>query len=226
MSTPAPITAIAPAAQPADALPFSAAADRNKGVVLDVLARLLPAEASVLEVASGTGQHAAHCAAARPGWRWQPTDFEAAALPTIAARCAALPNVAAPQQLDVLVQPWPASLAAPERAGWRAVYCANMIHISPWATCAGLMQGAAALLAADGQLVLYGPYIEDELPTSPGNLAFDADLRARHPAWGLRRRVDVVATAAAAGLWLQERIAVPANNLMLVFGRAPGGVAR
>ncbi|MFM2069503.1 MAG: hypothetical protein RLZZ584_4412, partial [Pseudomonadota bacterium] len=204
-------------------LPFSAAADRNKAVVLEVLARLLPAHASVLEIASGTGQHAAHCAAARPGWRWQPTDYAAAALPAIAARCAALPNVRAPQQLDVLAEPWPASLAAPEPAGWRALYCANMIHISPWATCAGLMRGAAALLAPDGQLVLYGPYLEDEVPTSPGNLSFDADLRARNPAWGLRRRADVQASAAAVGLVLQERVAVPANNLMLVFARrAPG----
>jgi hypothetical protein len=94
-----------------------------------------------------------------------------------------------------------------------------MIHIAPWACCAGLMQGAARHLAPGGLLVTYGPYLEDDVPTAPGNVAFDADLRARNPAWGLRRREDVAAVAAQAGLRLLDRVAMPANNLLLAWGR-------
>ena len=200
-------------------LPFSAAADRNKGVILAELARVLPARARVLEVASGTGQHAAHFAAAQPGWTWLPTDFDAAALPAIAARCAGQVGILPSLRLDVLQQPWPAALGEP--ATLDGVYCANMIHISPWATCAGLMAGAARLLKPGAVLVTYGPYLEDEVPTAPSNLAFDADLKARDPQWGLRRLTDVAAEAAAVGLVLAQRVAMPANNLLLVF-RRPG----
>lgn len=196
-------------------LPFSAAADRNKAVVFDVLVRCLPEAALVLEVASGTGQHAAHAAGSRPSWTWQPSDADPGALPVIAARCAHLPNVRPPVRLDVLQQPWPARLGR-----YDAVYCANLLHISPWATCAALMQGAANHLAPEGALVLYGPYRVDGEPTAPSNQAFDADLRRRDPAWGLRRLADVCDAAAAAGLSLQARHDVPANNLMLVFRRA------
>jgi hypothetical protein len=101
-----------------------------------------------------------------------------------------------------------------------AIFCANMLHISPWPTCAALMQGAARHLAANGVLVLYGPYVVDGEPTAPSNVAFDADLRARDPAWGLRRLADVTAEAEAAGLALRERIAMPANNLLLAWARA------
>jgi SAM-dependent methyltransferase len=199
-------------------LPFSAASDRNKAPILTVLASVLPAQARVLEVASGTGQHAEHFAATQPGWQWQPTDYDADALPAVATRCARLANVRAPIRLDVLQQPWPAELDAP--GSFDAAYCANMIHISPWATCAGLMQGAARLLVPAGVLVLYGPYLEDDVVTSPGNLAFDADLRRRNPAWGIRRLADVVAQAQAAGLTLERRVEMPANNLTLVFRQA------
>jgi hypothetical protein len=123
--------------------------------------------------------------------------------------------VCPPVQLDVLKQPWPAQLGR-----YDAVYGANLLHISPWATCAALMQGAAAHLGPDGALILYGPYRVDGEPTAPSNLAFDADLRRRDPAWGLRRLADVCAAAAAAGLTLQSRHDVPANNLMLVFRTA------
>jgi hypothetical protein len=201
----------------AQELPNSPAAERNKGPILDQLVALLPAQARVLEIAAGTGQHAAAFAAAQPGWTWQPTDGDASALPVIAARCAALPNVLPPLQLDVL-QPWPALPAALQPLD--ALMCANMLHISPWATCAALMQGAAAHLAPQGLLLLYGPYLEDERPAAPSNLAFDADLKARNPAWGLRRLADVAATAGRAGLRLGPRIDMPANNLMLVFRRA------
>lgn len=119
-------------------LPFSPAAERNRGPILDVLRRVLPRRATVLEIASGTGQHAAHFAAAEPGWTWQPSDVSDDALPAIAARCAGLANVQPPRVLDVLAPPRPDT---PGR--FDALYCANMLHISPAATCAGLMQAAA-----------------------------------------------------------------------------------
>jgi hypothetical protein len=196
-------------------LPYSPAADRNKDAILGVLQGLLPAQASVLEIASGTGQHAAHLAAAQPGWTWQPTDVEPEKLEGIAQRCAGISNVRPPLLLDVVVQPWP----LPPGLRLDAVFSANMLHASPWATCAGLMHGAAGCLAPAGLLLVYGPFIVDETPTAPSNLAFDADLRARDASWGLRRLADVSATASAAGLALQQRITMPANNLVLVFGR-------
>lgn len=202
------------------ALPHSAPADRNKQPILDVLRTVLPARGTALEIASGTGQHAAWFAAALPAWTWQPTDADAGMLPAIAARCSGLPNVRSPVRLDVLAQ-WP-HLDAP----FDAIYCANMLHISPWATCAALMQGSARCLAAGGVLVTYGPYFEDGIAASPGNLAFDASLRARDAAWGVRRLQDVAAEAARAGLRLRERHAMPANNLLLVFGREAGADSR
>ena len=196
-------------------LPFSPAAERNKQPILEALQRLLPARASVLEIASGTGQHAAHAAGAEPGWTWQPTEANAAALDGIAPRAAGLANVCPPLQLDVLAWPWP----LPPAARFDAVYNANMVHASPWSTCAGLMRGAAAHLSPGGRLLIYGPFILDDAPTAPSNLAFDADLRARNPAWGLRRLADVTAEAAAAGLSPGQRVPMPANNLVLEFLR-------
>lgn len=192
----------------------SPAAERNSGPILAELQRLLPPAGLLLEIASGTGQHAAHCSAALPGWRWLPSDFDAGNLPSIAAWCAGLERVLEPLQLDVCQSPWPGLASQVD-----AVFCANLIHISPWACCAGLMQGAARHLSPQGLLITYGPYLEDGVPTSQGNLAFDADLRARNPAWGLRRREEVVAEAAKAGLVLRERVVMPANNLLLVWGR-------
>lgn len=193
----------------------SPAAERNGPPILAALQRLLPPAGVLLEVASGTGQHAAFCAAALPGWRWLPSDAQAGALPSIAAWCAGLPNVAAPVVLDVLEPRWPGVPAEVD-----AVYCANMVHIAPWACTAGLMQGAARHLAPQGLLLTYGPYLVDGEPTAPSNLAFDADLRARDPAWGLRRLADVEAEAGRAGLRLRERLAMPANNQLLVWARA------
>ncbi len=196
-------------------LPFSAPAERNKAAILEVLASVLPADAQVLEVASGTGQHAAHFAAAQPRWTWQPSDIHPRALEGIAGRCAGLRNVRPAIVLDVLAPP-----AGPTDGGpWDAIFCANMIHIAPWETCAALMRLAARELTPKGLLVLYGPFIEDDVLTSEGNASFDADLRQRNAHWGLRRLADVDAAAGNAGLRRFERHAMPANNLTIVFRR-------
>jgi len=199
-----------------DARLHSPACERNRGPILAELQRLLPPSGLLLEVASGTGQHAAHMAAALPGWQWQPSDLQGDAFESIRQWCTGLANVRAPLRLDVLQPQW---AGVPDALD--AVFCANMIHIAPWACTAGLMQGAARHLVPKGLLITYGPYLEDEVPTSAGNLAFDADLQARDPAWGLRRLADVAAVAQAAGLQLRERVALPANNLLLAWGRGP-----
>lgn len=199
-------------------LPFSPAAERNQAPILRELQRLLPASTSVLEIASGTGQHARHFAGACPGWTWQPTDFQATALPAIDARCRGLAHVRPALRLDVTEQPWP--LGPAQGAPYGALYCANMLHISPWATCPALMQGAARHLVAGGLLLLYGPYRVDGVPTAPSNEAFDADLKARNPAWGLRSLAAVEREAVAVGLALQETVAMPTNNLLVVFAKA------
>jgi SAM-dependent methyltransferase len=201
--------------------PVSSAAERNKQPILEILLRVLPAAGQALEIASGSGQHVAWFAAAMPQWTWQPTDADPGALPEIAA-CVAqaqASNVRPPLRLDVMAPKWPAD--GPEFGAFDAIYCANMLHISPWATCAALMQGAARHLAPSGVLVTYGPYFEDEVPAAPSNLAFDQSLRARNPAWGIRHLRDVKSQARRAGLALRERHAMPANNLLLVFAR-PG----
>ena len=193
---------------------FSPAADRNKQPILDVLRQVLPEHGSALEIASGTGQHVAWFAAGLPHWTWQPTDAQPGALNSIAQRVAqqGLSNVRAPLLLDVMAPRW-----LPDDARFDAIYCANMLHISPWATCAALMRGSARHLAPGGALITYGPYLEDDVPTSAGNLAFDQSLRAQDPAWGIRRREDVELEAARAGLQLSARHAMPANNLLLVW---------
>jgi cyclopropane fatty-acyl-phospholipid synthase-like methyltransferase len=178
-----------------------------------VLETRLPAGARVLEIASGAGEHAVFLARALPQIRWRPTDRDADARASIAAWQAAadLPNLEAPLALD-----------ASDPDGWpdepaNAIVCINMIHIAPWAAAEGLMAGAGARLPSGGRLFLYGPFVEADVPTAPSNLAFDESLRARNAAWGLRRLDDVVALAQRHGLRLAERIAMPANNLTLVF---------
>lgn len=198
-------------------LPHSLATERNRAPILAVLQRWLPADADILEVASGTGQHAAHFAAAMPGWRWQPSDGDAAALPAIDTWCAGLPGVRPAVALDVMAAHWPVATR------FDAVFCANMLHIAPWATCAALMQGAASRLRPTGRLVTYGPYLQDGVETADGNLAFDASLRGRNPAWGLRRLEDVALEAERAGLQLTATAPMPANNLMLAFAPVGAG---
>lgn len=196
-------------------LPHSPAADRNKEPILAQLRSILGERGAALEIASGTGQHSVWFAAAMPGWTWQPTDFDAGMLPVIVERIrqAGVGNVLPPVRLDVTEPDWPFTRK------FDAVFCANMLHIAPWATCAGLMSGAARHLAPGGVLVTYGPYFEKDVPTAPSNLAFDESLRARDPLWGIRQLADVVAEAGRHGLALAQRHAMPANNLLLVFER-------
>jgi len=208
-------------------LNHSPAADRNKQPILDVLQKVLPERGKALEIASGTGQHAAWFARGLPGWTWQPSDADERMLPDIMAWSAeaGAARIRRPVVLDVMSPQWPSK--GPAFTGrFDAIYCANMLHISPWASCAALMQGSARHLAPAGLLVTYGPYLEDGVVTSPGNLAFDESLRLRNPEWGIRRLEDVAGQAALAGLSLRERHAMPANNLLLVFGAQPVGAPR
>jgi hypothetical protein len=199
----------------ADGRRHSAAAERNRDAILEVLQRALPPRGSALEIASGTGQHALHFAQALPGWRWRPSDPDAGARASVSAYASAagLPNLLPVIALDVL--DWPGA-EWPER--FHAVFCANLLHIAPWPACAALMQGAARQAPA-GLLLVYGPFVIESLPTAPSNLAFDADLRARDPRWGLRRMAEVEAQARQAGWHLAERVAMPAHNQLLVFER-------
>lgn len=188
---------------------------RNREPILEVLRDVLPPDARVLEIASGAGEHAAFFAGALPGLHWQPSDPDPDSRVSIAAwrEGAALPNLAPPLALN-----------ASDPASWPtapvdAIVCINMIHISPWSATEGLMSGAGRLLPAGGVLLLYGPYLEADVPTAPSNLAFDASLRSRNPAWGLRDLADVAGLAAEQGLRLTQRVAMPANNLALAFAK-------
>lgn len=187
---------------------------RNAEPITDVLRGLLPDSGLVLEVASGSGEHALHFARAFPHLLWQPTDADPVALRSIDAWRSAdgLPNLLAPVPLDAGADSWPV-----ERAD--AILCINMVHISPWRATLGLMRGAARTLPEGGLLYLYGAYRRDGVPTAPSNEAFDASLRARDPEWGLRKLEDVVAEAAANGLRLETVVEMPANNLSVVFRR-------
>jgi hypothetical protein len=191
------------------------AAARNRGPILAVLKPRLPASGLVLEIAAGTGEHAVHNAAALPGLQWQPTDPDPEALASIAAwrAHAALPNLLPPLRLDAAApDDWPVGRAD-------AIVNINMIHIAPWVAAMGLMAGAGRLLGPGQNLFLYGPFIERDVATAPSNLAFDESLRGRNPAWGIRHLDEVAGLAARHGLGLAGRIAMPANNLVLVFRR-------
>ena len=187
---------------------------RNRDAIAAVLADWLPGTGTVLEVASGSGEHVVHFAAAFPHLDWQPSDPDPAGLISIAAYRAeaGLANIAPPLALDASAPEWPIDRVD-------AVLCINMVHISPWQATLGLFAGAARLLATGAPLILYGPYIEPDVPTAASNLAFDASLRARDPAWGLRDTDIVKAAATDAGFAFAERRAMPANNLMLLFRR-------
>ncbi|WP_404809953.1 DUF938 domain-containing protein [Microvirga lenta] len=187
---------------------------RNRDPILAVLRRILPRAGTVLEIASGTGEHAVYFAAALPHLKWQPSDCEEQALSSIAAHRAAsgLPNLLAPLTLDASSPEWTV-----ERVD--ALVAINMVHISPWRATQGLMAGAGRVLTPGGVLYLYGAYKENGAHSAPSNEAFDSDLKRRNPEWGVRDLEEVTELARAHGLVLAERISMPANNLSLIFRR-------
>ncbi|HYS64349.1 MAG TPA: DUF938 domain-containing protein [Paraburkholderia sp.] len=195
----------------------SPSAERNRDPILAVLRDVLPAVCRVLEIASGTGQHAICFARALPGLDWQPSDLDEEARASIAAWVAheGLANVRAPLALDVHQPDWGVDALD-------AVVCINMIHISPWSAAQALFAGAGRRLVDGGVLYLYGPYKRGGAHTSPSNDAFDRQLRSRDPAWGVRDMEAVIALGASAGLVCDEPIAMPANNFSLVFRKRPG----
>jgi SAM-dependent methyltransferase len=197
-----------------DARMFMPHVARNRVPLLAVLRRVLPSQGLVLEVASGSGEHAAYFAQALPSLLWQPTDHGEQALASILAHRAAAKalNLLAPLDLDVTSAHWPV-----ERAD--AVICNNMIHIAPWAAAEGLMAGAGRVLPAGGLLFLYGPFRVEGRHTADSNREFDEWLRAENPSWGVRDLDEVAALAARQDLSLTETVAMPANNLSVVFRR-------
>ena len=221
---------------------FAPATGRNRDAILAVLERVLPETGLMVEIGAGSGQHAAYFAPRFPGLVWQPTEPDPDAHASIAAwaETANVPNLLAALDLDVTEAVWPVGEAD-------AVFSANMIHIAPWACCLGLMAGAGRILTPRGEdggtpdrdqiesgedggtpdrdqkkagvLVLYGPFMRDGEHTAPSNADFDAGLRSRDPAWGVRDLADVTEAAADAGLALEETVDMPANNLMAMFRR-------
>ena len=188
------------------------AAGRNREPIAAVLTEELPPSGLVLEVASGTGEHAVHFARTFPHLRWQPSDPDPAARDSIETwrEDEGLANVLPPLDLNAADTAWPLAQAA-------AVLCINMAHISPISATEGLVAGAARLLGRDAPLILYGPWLEADVETAPSNLAFDADLKSRGPEWGLRQVEWLDRIAAGAGFRRTRRVAMPANNLILVY---------
>ena len=199
---------------------YSAAAERNQQVILAALLSLLPPAGRALEIASGSGQHVAHFASQMPDWNWLASDPDSQALASIAAW---RPEGPKPLRLDVRQDDWTLPASHQELV---AIFCANMLHISPLETVAALLQGAARHLRPNGQLIVYGPFIVAGRLTSESNQAFDADLRQRNPTWGLRSLETIEAAAEQAGLRLNERQQLPANNLLLEFRRASAHATR
>ncbi|MFW2388034.1 MAG: DUF938 domain-containing protein [Polyangiales bacterium] len=193
---------------------FAPAAERNRQPILEVLQKALPPTGLVLEVASGTGQHSLFFSEQLPGLRWQPSDTSPEALSSIQARVdeAARENLLAPLELDVSNERWPIADAD-------AVLCINMIHISPWESSEALFHGAAELLAPGAPLITYGPYRLHGTHSAPSNAAFDESLRSRDPRWGVRDIDDLTALADRAGFALEDQVAMPANNLTLIWSR-------
>jgi SAM-dependent methyltransferase len=197
-----------------DARRYAPSVARNKDAIAGVLARYLPSSGLVLEIASGSGEHAVHFASTFPALVFQPTDPSEEARASIAAwrQEAALPNMRAPLALDVTAAPWPINYAD-------AVTCINMIHIAPWEATLGLVAGAARIIPPGGLLFLYGPYKRAGQHTAPSNADFDASLRERDAQWGVRDLETVAAEATAMGFAAPMIEAMPANNLSLIFRR-------
>lgn len=191
------------------------AAARNRQPILDVLRPHLPDDGLVLEIASGSGEHAVHFAEALPRLTFQPTDPGAEQRASIDAwvQELGLANVRPSLELDARAETWPVARAD-------VVICINMIHIAPWEAAIGLMTGASRLLSPGGVLFLYGPYHRTGRPTAPGNESFDRSLRQQDPSWGVRNLEDVIALAARHGFPAPQIAEMPANNLSLVFRKA------
>ena len=194
---------------------FSPSAARNSAPILAVLKRVLPANGVVLEIGCGTGEHAVCFAEAMPDLTWLPSDPDAGSRASTASwiKFKALKNVLAPLDIDVCSTPWGVEQLAP----FDAILSINMIHIAPWAATLGLFSGAGRLLRSGGRLSLYGPFMINGTHNAPSNAAFDESLKARDPSWGVRDIADVERVAQASGLRLAETIAMPANNMLLVF---------
>lgn len=187
---------------------------RNSQPLAEVLARELPASGTVLEIASGSGEHAVFMARRFPALDWQPSDRDAEALASVDAWAAEarLANLRPAIALDAAAPDWPIVSAD-------ALLCVNMLHISPWDAAVGLFAGAGRVLGSGAPLVLYGPFVEPDVETAASNHAFDQSLRQRDPAWGLRSTTDLDRLAAGHGMTRTARCAMPANNLVLVYRR-------
>ena len=187
---------------------------RNSEPLAEVLAGELPNEGLVLEIASGTGEHAVFMARRFPALDWQPSDCATDALHSVDAWAqeAGLANLRPAIALDAAAGEWPVEQAD-------AILCVNMVHISPWQATVGLFEGAGRVLASGAPLLLYGPFVEDDVETAPSNLAFDDSLKARDPAWGLRQVGELDGLARANRLSRAARHIMPANNLVLVYRR-------
>lgn len=198
---------------------------RNHEAIWSAIAGLLGGQTGdLLELGSGTGQHAVTYAARTPTLTWWPSDIYESHLTSIEAwrRDAGLANLRAPQRIDLTDPDWRWQGDGTPGAGLAAMICFNVVHISPWTVSQNLIAGAGRFLRADGKLILYGPFMRDGAHTAPSNAAFDASLKAQNPDWGVRDLRDLSALAAAAGLTLAETMPMPANNLVLVFARPAG----
>ena len=196
---------------PEDPRRIAPAVARNRDALLDALRGVMPESGLVLEVASGTGEHALHVAEAMSSLIWQPSDPSAEARASTDAWAEGVANIRPALELDASAWPWPIAAAD-------ALLCVNMIHIAPWSACLGLLRGARAILPPGAPLILYGPFLRAGVVTAPGNLDFNASLRERDPAWGIRALEDVA--AAAEGFMIDRVFEMPANNLTVVFRRA------
>lgn len=205
---------------PYDARRFSPSAARNREPIRQAVSPYLPNGARVLEIGSGTGEHALHFCAARPDLEWTPSDPDAGSRASVEAwrALSGLAGLRPVLALDASAADWP-GLSPP----YDAVIAINVVHIAPWSTCEGLFAGASRTLTPDGRLILYGPFARDGAHTAPSNADFDASLRSRNPDWGVRDLADLSRLGQARGLEGDAEISMPANNLTLVFRRASAG---
>lgn len=201
-----------------DARQYAPATQRNREPILKILSEVLPTKSNVLEIASGTGEHAIFFASELKSCRWIPSDVNSLATESIVAWKNACPvdNLELPLLIDVTQKNWQQQV---KNHAINAIVNINMIHIAPWQACLGLIKGVGQILPDDGILYLYGPYKRHGKHTAPSNASFDRSLRDRNPLWGVRDLEEVVETAAAHNLKLQQVISMPANNLSVIFSR-------